>query len=240
MLLDCPSCHNLISAESVDLDTGEATCNNCQTVFNFEEELRRDPFRRPEIVIPEGVDVLRLSSMLDIQVDWYRSAPKRKIGAMVFSSFFWNILLIPVMLFLAFHGDFFLILFFMGHVLTGLGLVAYLVALFFNKTHIEVTGDGINIRHSPIPSPLNKDQMIPTKDIEQLYVAKYVQRFSKKKGKGIDAYALYAVTTKGKVVELVKGMNLEAQLFLEQEIETYLRIKDLPVQGEVSRKKATP
>jgi len=237
MLLDCPSCHSLISADQIDLESGKATCKNCNHVFDFEDELKRDPFRRQEIVIPDGVDVLKLSSMLDIQVDWYKSAPKRKIGSMVFSSFFWNIILIPVMLFLALHGDFVLILFFMGHILTGLALVGYLFALFFNKTHIEVTSEGIQIRHSPIPSPLNKDMTIPAKNIDQLYVGKYMQRFSKKNKKGIEAYALYAVTTNGKVVELVKGMNLEAQLFLEQEIERYLSIKDIPMQGEVTRKK---
>lgn len=236
MLLDCPHCQTLVSAKDINLDSGEAHCSHCGQVFDFEDEIKKDPFRRPEIVMPEGVDVLKLSSMLDIVVDWYQAAPKRRIGSMVFSSFFWNIVLIPLILFLAFNGQFVMVLFFFGHVLTGLALVAYLIALFLNKTHIEVTEEGINLRHEPIPTPFNKDIHIPKSSIAQLYVSKYTQRFGRERKKGIEAYALHAVTTNGKVIDLVKGMNAEAQLFLEQEIETYLKIKDVPVRGEIKRK----
>ncbi|MBX2814483.1 MAG: hypothetical protein KTR24_00730 [Saprospiraceae bacterium] len=234
-LLECSHCFHLLGADEIDLEHSKATCNNCQATIDLDDILRSDPYRRPEVVMPDGVELLKLSNMLDIVVDWYRSSPKRMVGSLVFGSFFWNIVLLPLVFFFLFAGDFLLVLFFIGHITTGIALVAYLLSIFVNKSHIEVTTEGIRIRHEPLPSPLNKKLFLPKAQIDQLFVAKHHQRFGKKKSK-VPSYTLHALSKQGKVIDLVTGMDLETQLYLEQEIETYLEIQDRPISKEVKRK----
>lgn len=234
VLLDCPQCKHFVDSDHIDMSSGEAHCPNCGHKFSLQNEIRKDPLRRPEIVMPKGIDVLKLSSSLDIDVDWYHAAPKRSIATIISGSFFWNLLLIPLVIFLALSGDFFFILFFGGHLMTGLALMVYLLAMLINKTKIAVDKSGIKIRHSPIPV-FNKAQDIPVENIAQLYVSRYTERFSNKKSKGVQAYSLSAILKNNKVVELVKGLDRETQLYLEQEIETHLGIIDRRVRGEVTR-----
>ena len=94
--------------------------------------------------------------------------------------------------------------------------------------------DGITIRHSPIATFNNQKIKIPKEKIVQLYVTRYTEKIGKNK-EGVQAYALSAILDNKKVIDLVRGMNRETQLYLEQEIETYLGIKDKIVKGEVQR-----
>lgn len=235
VLLDCPVCHSFIGAKDVSLDKSEASCSHCGHHFSFAESIKRDPYRRPEIFMPDGVEVLKTRSMLDIVVDWYKSAPKHAIASMVFSSFIWNIILIPLVIFFLFSGDLLFVIFFSGHVFTGVALIAYLISMFINKTHIQVNEKGIEIEHRPIRRLFNKPKSISRENIKQLYVSRYTDKIFKKNKKGVETYALYAILKNNKTVELIKGLNRETQMYLEQEIETYLKIKDQPIKGEVPR-----
>lgn len=234
ILLDCPKCHSFISASDIDITKGEATCSHCDHQFSFQDQLKKDPYRRPEMIMPDGVDVLRISSMLDIVIDWYKSAPKKRVLGLIGSSFFWNIILIPIFIYLALQGEFFFILLFIGHFITGISLMWYLLATLVNKTHIEVNQKGINIKHTPVPTFNNRSLSIPKEKIKQLYVTRYTDKIGKKK-EAIQAYALSAILDNNKVIDLVKGMDKDTQLYLEQEIETYLGIKDKLIKGEISR-----
>ena len=234
VLLDCPKCHNFISTKDINLEQAEATCSHCQHKFSFEEQMRQDPYRRPEMIMPKSTEVLKLHSVLDIVVDWYHAAPKKRIVGLLGSAFFWNVFLIPAVLFLVFSGDFFFMLLFIGHILTGFSLIWYLLAFLVNKTHIEVTQKGIRIKHKPLPTPTNKSIFIPTEEIKQLYVTRYTEKIGRK-SKPVQAYALSAVLKNNRVLPILKGMDKSTQLYLEQEIETYLGIKDKPIEGELPR-----
>ena len=54
-------------------------------------------------------------------------------------------------------------------------------------------------------------------------------------GKSNYAFALYAIMKNGKKIKLIKGMNKETQLYLEQELERFLNIEDVHVSGSVSK-----
>ena len=235
ILLDCPKCSHFISSAEIDLETETASCSDCGHDFSFNDQLKKDPHRRPEVIIPDSVDALRLQSMLEIVVDWYRSSAKRTVIHLVSGTFFWNLLLIPLVLFLIYQGSLFFALLMGGHVITGIFLLIQLLAIFFNKTHIKVDKSGIRISHSPINNILNKPKNIPVEEIKQLYVVRYTQKYNPKDKRGIQAYALFVILKNNKRVELLRGMNRESQLYLEQEIETYLGIQDSPVRGEVPR-----
>ncbi len=171
--------------------------------------------------------------MLDLEIDWYKSGEKKKVLGLLGASFFWNILLIPLIILMLYMGDFFLLLIFSGHIFSGLYLIWYLMALLLNKTNILVDKEGIKIKHSPIPA-VNRSINIPRSSIKQLYVTRYTQKLGNRK-KSIQSYALYVILNNNKSIPLLKGMDQKTQLYLEQEIETYLDIKDHPVKGEVPR-----
>lgn len=235
VLLDCPNCGQFISAIDVDLEQKKADCSNCGHQFMFEDQVKEDPHRRPEMIIPDSVDALPLRSKLEIVLDWYRAAPKKSVATLVTGTFLWNIILLPIVFFLAYTGNFLIMIFLMGHLATGFVLLAQLISLFVNKTHITVDSTGISMQTSPIKSLLHRDKQISAEQIKQLYVVRYTEKYHKKNQRGVQAYALYAILYNNKTIELVRGMDRETQLYLEQEIERYLDIKDLPVRGELER-----
>ncbi len=235
VLLDCPKCHHFISSNEIDLEHGTAECTSCGHTFDYGKKLRSDPHRRPEMIMPESVEALKLTSMLEIVVDWYKSAPKRTVLTLVSGAFFWNLLIIPFAIFLAYHGSFLWLAFFAGHLMTGLYLVKQLLATFLNKSKITVDSSGIEISHSPIRTTLNKVRKIARRDIEQLFVVRYTQKFGRKDQRGVQAYALFVIMKNGDRIELLRGMDRSSQLYLEQEIEKYLGIKDTFVKGEIER-----
>ena len=132
-----------------------------------------------------------------------------------------------------FAGAFEMLGFMSIHILVGLGLIYYLAMVYLNYTDIVVTPSYITISHRPVKNPFRKSKEIRSSEIEQLYVSKYVS--STTNGNPNYAYALYAVLKNNKrKIQLVKGMNRETQLYLEQEIERFLKIKDRPVADSIT------
>jgi len=153
------------------------------------------------------------------------------MGFKTFFTFMWNIMLLPFVIGALSSGQYEMLLFSSIHILVGLGFIANLVSTFINKTNISVTKRFIEIKQKPIPSFLKKNIKIPTSEVSQLYVTRYVS--STTNGVPNHAHALYAITKNGQKHSLIKGMNKETQLYLEQEIELFLDIKDEEIKGEV-------
>lgn len=228
----CTECGNDIPARDVNLTDALAKCNDCNNIFQFDEEIFPEWTRRkPEMFIPEGTEVLKLPSELDIQVDWFRSQSKAGLGFKTFFAFVWNLMLLPFVISAISAGQFQVLLFAAIHIIVGLGFIGNIISTFINKTNISVTKRYIQIKQSPIPSFLKKNAKIPTGDIKQLYVTRYVS--STTNGVANHAYALYVITKDGRKHVLVKGMNKESSLYLEQEIEMFLEIEDIEIIGEV-------
>jgi len=110
-------------------------------------------------------------------------------------------------------------------------LLYIVLGQFINKTDIYVTERDITITNTPLKNPFTRDIVIATKDIEQLYVTRYVS--STTNGIPNYAHALYAITKQNSCIPIIKGMNKETQFYLEQEIENFLDIDDEKVTGEV-------
>ena len=234
-LLDCPSCGSFVSAKDLDMSKGLGHCSRCAYTFDISQEIQKDPLRRPEIVMPSGIEMLKLRRTLELVVDWFHATPKRGIIGLISGSFFWNLLLIPMIIWMALSGHFLLILFFSGHVVTGALLLLYLLAKLFNKTTITIGSKGIQIEHHPIKTPWNRSQFLAKDVIKQLFVNRYREKLQPKSKKTLEAYALSAVLSNDQTIELVRGLNKETQLYLEQEIERYLGIRDEVVSSEIDR-----
>lgn len=232
-LIQCPHCHNIVSAAHIDLEKLIAKCDQCNRVFPFDhqvEPVMAFPTLPPEMLIPDGLEVLKLQSELDIRINWFRAASKGGFAFLLMFTTIWNLILLPFVITAFATGQFQILLFTSLHILVGSGLIYYLASVFINTTTVNVTNRYLEIETSPLPNPFRKDKKIPGKDISQLYVTKYVA--SRTNGRPNYAYALYAKLKSGKTLNLVKGMNRETQKYLEYEIERFLKIKDTTINGE--------
>jgi hypothetical protein len=88
------------------------------------------------------------------------------------------------------------------------------------------------IKHGPIPAWGNKN--LNAGELKQLYSRERVSY--SKKGRPDHSYEMHAETKSGKDIKLLAGLeNKEQVLYIEQEIERFLKIKDENVIGEISR-----
>ncbi|MEM9547260.1 MAG: hypothetical protein AAGA77_14870 [Bacteroidota bacterium] len=232
--LVCTNCGADIDGANININSSLAKCGACNTVFSLKDDhfFHHDRKGRPEMIMPEGTDVLELSESLDIRLDWLQSHPRGALGFLTFFAIMWNGILALAVGGALFSGAFSAIAFMSIHLLVGLGLIYYLSTVYLNYTDIVVTSSYIDISHRPVKNPFIPSKRIDASDIDQLYVTKYVS--SRTNGNPNYAFALYAILkTNGKKINLIKGMNRETQLYLEQEIERFLNIKDRPVTDSI-------
>ncbi len=225
--IECNNCNEIIPSENININRSLGQCPNCNNVFAVDDDFfkhKRDG--RQEIVMPEGTDVLHLPNMLDIQISWFKSAPKGLIGFLSFFNIMWN----GILAFIVSSGPEAL-MFSIFHIAIGLVMLYWLASLFLNKTEVIVTTQYIDIKHGPLRNPFKPSIHLNSNEIKQLYVQKY------KSGEINDrptyAYALHAILNKGNSTQLLKGMDKDTQLYLEQEIEKHLNIKDQRVPNEI-------
>jgi hypothetical protein len=123
------------------------------------------------------------------------------------------------------------------HVGVGLWLLYYSLCLLFNKTKIIVNYDLMNVIHYPIPW-WKGNKKFPTEDFGQLYVK---QKISKGKNNSERyTYTIRAKLKNGKDVEVasIGGLKSQDATRMEEYLEQYLGIEDIPVKGEYGRAKA--
>jgi predicted Zn finger-like uncharacterized protein len=236
-LLACPNCDNFVSADDINIDKTIAKCSSCNHVFNFEHQFeagrKEFDYGRPEMLIPEGLEVLKLRSELDIQINWFKATSKASFAFTAIFTIIWNLILLPFVVTAIASGAYHILLLTSAHLIVGLSMLYYLVSIFANTTSILVNKRTLEIKTTPLKSPLRKNVKLDIKEIKQLYVSRYVA--SKTNNKPNFSYALYAITNQNKRVQLLKGMTRETQQYLEQEIEKFLEIKDAKVSGETKR-----
>lgn len=234
-MLTCPNCNHFISAIDINIDKTIAKCSNCSHVFDFSENIKAGykplDFSRPGMMIPEGLEVLRLRSELDIEVNWFKTSSKAGFASMMFFTLVWNLVLLPFVLSSILSGQLQILLFAAVHILVGVTLLYNLAAMFLNTSQILVNEDYIEFSTFPLRLPWAKKTRYSAKKVKQIYVSKYVS--SSTNGVSNYAYALYAIMDNGQKVKLLDKMNLETQLYLEQEIERFLKIKDRRVPGGI-------
>lgn len=233
--LTCTVCNNEIDPENVNINSTLAKCNHCGSLHFLDDEefFGRRKRNRPEMMIPEGTEVLHLPSSLDIRTNWSRGKSKGGTWFLLFFAIMWNAMIWPFAISGIVSGAILSVLPMALHLAVGLGLAYYVLSMFINKTDIYVTSNDITISSTPMKNPFSKDIVISTKNINQLYVTRYVS--STTNGVPNHAYALYAITSQNKRIPLIKGMNKETQLYIEQEIENFLDIEDKYIRGEVGK-----
>ncbi|WP_087024595.1 hypothetical protein [Thaumasiovibrio subtropicus] len=116
------------------------------------------------------------------------------------------------------------------HVSVGISLTYYVIASYFNKTTVTVSPSVVESRITPIPFGFKKS--ITSKSIEQVYCKEVTTEGRNRKHV---SYEVRVVLKDQRHIGLVSGFESSEQaLFLQQEIEAYLGIKDVSVKGELA------
>ena len=175
---------------------------------------------------PANIEIQESKNSLTIKYKW-----NKLMGyILVTFSFFWN-----GIMYFAFISNMiednvpsFVLLFTLPFVGVGLFILYMGIANVLNTTTIEVVFDNLNIKHAPMPWRGNRD--VFKHDIKQLYVKQHVHR-----GKnGVSySYSINMIDRDNKDVKLIDTIqNPEEGKFIEQKIESFLKIQDKRVSGE--------
>ena len=146
----------------------------------------------------------------------------------MFFCVFWNGFLIVWHTIALSTGAWFMSAFGLIHTAVGIGLLYFVIATFCNTTEIRAGSGRLSIRHRPIPWRGNQD--IPTPGLKQLFCR---EKVSRGKNGTSTSYELEAVLDGNTRKTLLKGLNDPNQaLYIEQQLEKFLRITDQRVHGE--------
>ncbi|MEP6646188.1 MAG: hypothetical protein ABJC12_03800 [Saprospiraceae bacterium] len=228
-LLTCPRCNHLLNASELNPEKSRAKCGNCGYEFTYSLDSSGSSFI-PELIIPQGIEELKLRSELDLRLRWKETTSKGGRWFLLLFASIWNLILLPFVIGIIVSGQWSILLFLSLHLLIGLGLMWHLATVYMNSTSISVTRERIKITTLPLIHPLWRNKNIDAKTVSQLYVSKYVQSTSN--GVPNYAYALYAILNSGEKVSLIRGMNFETQAYIEKAIEDYLEIENVKVPDE--------
>lgn len=117
------------------------------------------------------------------------------------------------------------------HVAVGVGLTYFTLATLINKSIVEVNRGVMTISHGPLPWTGWRE--IPAGLIDQLYCKEIINRG--KNGPSI-SYEVWVALNNGTSSKLLgAGLEMDQALYIEQQIERYLDLKDKPMSGEVRR-----
>jgi len=230
MKINCPGCGKEIPVADVDLRGKIAKCAACNNIFSCAQQLPADSPRAEErmpVGKPKKIKIERSAEGLKITRKWFDPG----IIFLTFFCLFWNGFMFfwfytafkqkiyPMALFGTLHGA------------VGLGLFYGVLSGYLNKTYIRIAYNSLTVTHGPLPWFGQKS--LGKEDLQQLYSKEIV--YGGRNGPSY-SYSVQAVTRKGQVIELVPGLSSkEEALFIEQEVEKYLRIEDEPVRGEIAR-----
>ena len=231
MKIRCPTCNLAVNSADINVATGISKCTSCNEIFNFSSQIPgyscQGSKSRQAVVQPKRFTLERGIDGLTIIRPWLSA---QAIGMTIFC-LFWNGFMVVWFSIAISQKIYIMALFGSFHALIGLGILYGTIAAWFNKTYINIKQNSLTIKHKPFPAA--KQFVLTKSDIKQLYTKE--NHHYTKSGHSID-YSLHAITRKEANIKLLSGLpSSEEALFLEQEIEKYLRIEDAPVGVELPR-----
>jgi hypothetical protein len=102
-----------------------------------------------------------------------------------------------------------------------------------NTSTISIRSNEITVVHEPLPW-INRNKTFDARDITQLYSETY--EMGKQNNNPVYAFRVMMQLKDGKTTKLLSGLkNAEQALFIEQETEKFLRLKDRSMPNELPR-----
>lgn len=233
MQVICPTCQQIVPANNIELSNGLAKCDACAQIFPFqdltpqpqEQDLGR---RRTRIPQPENILVEHQGDELVLNWRWF--SPVTAIF-MTFFTIAWNVFLIfwYSMVLTSPETPWLMVVFPLGHVAVGIGLLYYTLGLFVNRTLIRVSRQHLALRHQPLFWTGQCD--LPSKNITQLFCRRKV--YHTKNGTRV-AYLVYVIMKNHKEHKLVEVSDPDHAQYIEQQIEKKLGLVDQSIDGEMA------
>ncbi len=238
--LQCHACGAVMSGSSFDRRLGVVVCDHCGAMFDLTRRSTREavpppslhastppPDERAPVALPERFSVSRRGrSSLTVQWRWFQPFFAMLMGFAllwlgIIATWYHNALQVPGAPMAAFVVP-------LLHLGVGIGLGYYGLAGLLNHTKLTCTQGMLKVRHGPLP--WFPQPTIRVRDLEQLYVERKVHHHKKTT---TVTWNLLAVTRDHRGLPVVNGLDSPQQaLWLEQEIEEMLDIRDRPVAGE--------
>lgn len=223
--IKCPNCASALREDDYDQEKGLMKCGYCRALL-LPPKARAGPqsFRlRPPIPLPVGMSLEKTADGIVITRSWWNFVA---IFVILMSSLMLSSVIFgsPSRL----RGPNIGLMFF---AVGALALAYYGLALLINKTRLHITQGTISVTHGPLPWLGWRE--IAAGMVEQVYCKEIITRG--KDGPSIK-YETWITLTDGSNSKLVGvGMEVDQALFIEQQIESLLDIKDKPVRGEYRR-----
>lgn len=219
-LLDCPNCHHFIGAHDVHMEKGTAKCSNCNHLFTWQEFVDRDPIGATDFAeLPNGVDVLRLRSLLEIRVNHYQARSTSVVGSLFFA-LLWNIFLLPFLFFIISSGQWYILFFISLHLMAGIGMLRGVFSQIFDRSVVEINGGGISYTTSSLIGLAKKDQFVPKSEISHYSIGKMKRSFNTTGGQ-----ALYLHKRDGKKVKLIAGIDRKSLQYIKKSLEEFKEVE---------------
>ena len=230
--LECPECKAKIKYKDININKALAKCYTCHTVFTFEKKEINAEQKKIFVALPDAIRAYDMPNAVDFEISWKKSS--KSIWFFTVFAVFWNTIVGIFVIAGIVSGEMTLLYFVAFHIIVGLGVAYYVLALFLNTTYIGINRYDLRVEHSPIPMPFFKTHEIPVQDIEQLYIERYVA--SKTNGRPDYAFALFVKKRKiENPIKLMKGLKTKEQgRYIEQEIEAFLGLEDKKMENEWS------
>lgn len=223
--IKCPNCASALNEDDFDEAKGLMKCGYCRTLL-LPPKARTGPqgFRlRPPIPLPAGMSLEKTTDGIVITRLW-RNLPLG--GLLLFISVY--LLIIGLNEKAEWSGQNLTSMIFHVGVLA---LGYYALALLINKTRIQVTHGSINVSHGPLPWLGWRE--IAAGMVEQLYCKETIVRTNNGPSLSYETWILLSDGSNSKLVG--SGLEVEQALYIEQQIESILNLKDKPIAGEFRR-----
>jgi len=223
MYTHCKRCQAKIPAGHIG-QAQHVTCPECNAVLplNSSTEVNSTPSPRwSNIGMLKGMTVEPVGDELQITRRWF--TPIHILVGII--ALVWNFIALSVVFAM---GSWLGLL--IPHVWVGFGLAYYSLSMILNSTVISVSPQRLRIKHGPLLTWGNKtfDPII----LRQLYCKEHKHRHN---DSVTYTYEVHMFTWDGRNQALLKKLDTPQQaLFIEQEIERFLHIKDEPMVGELS------
>jgi hypothetical protein len=225
--LKCNNCGSQLKPEDISPQLSAARCHHCHALFALPALAGGGTIARPDVTLPRGMKVEERMDGLTITRRWMDASA----WAVLVFAIFWNGFMIVWNTTSLVQGIWIMSVFGLLHTGVGLFLIYLVLAMFLNSTTVKVTYDAVQSSSGPIPWKGN--EKIPKSEVEQFYCTEKVRRT--KNGASI-TYDVHAVLTGNRREKLVQGIsNHDQALFIEQQLERHLGIRDMPVSGEYGR-----
>ena len=225
MRLTCPACASDVHADDIHPEQGIAACRGCKSVFRL-----GSPSSRATAPRPKSIQESRSGARLTFRRRWW----SLKIIFMTFFCIAWfGFLAVWYLMSSTVDEDpvrGVMMLFPIIHVAAGLWVLYYTLAGYVNTTTVELDRGYLSVRHGPLPWPGAGE--IPTSSLKQLFCTRHEHRTKN----GIHfTYRLNALLGDGRTRKIVSGLDApDVPLYLEQQLEEFLRIPDARVPGEMA------